>query len=47
MTHRQAMKDLLELKEEDIIMGILYLGYSDETVEGKRQTTIEDKLVWK
>ena len=47
MTHHQAMKNYLELKEEDIVMGILYLGYSDEHPEGKRQTTIENKLVWK
>jgi len=47
MVHHPVMKDLLELKQEDIVMGILYLGYTDEKLEGKRQTTIEDKTAWK
>ncbi len=47
MTHHQPMKNFLQLKEEDIVMGILYLGYSDEKMEGKRQTEIEQKVIWK
>jgi nitroreductase len=47
MTHHQSMKNFLQLKEEDIVMGILYLGYSDEKIEGKRQTGIEEKVIWK
>jgi len=47
MTHHPAMKDLLQLKQEDIVLGILYLGYSDEKMEGKRQTEIEEKVIWK
>ncbi|HET9825476.1 MAG TPA: nitroreductase family protein, partial [Chitinophagaceae bacterium] len=47
MVHHPALKDFLNLKEEDILMGILYLGYSDEKVEGKRQTEIEQKVIWK
>jgi len=47
MTHHPAMKDFLELKKEDVVMGTLYLGYSDEQSEGKRQTTMEEKVVWK
>lgn len=46
MTHHSAMKNFLLLREEDIVMGILYLGYSDERVEGKRQTEIDDKVIW-
>lgn len=47
MTHHPALKNFLQLKEEDLVMGILYLGYSDEKMEGKRQTEIEEKLIWK
>jgi nitroreductase len=47
MTHHQAMKNFLHLKEEDIVMGILYLGYSDEKMEGKRHTEVEQKVIWK
>ena len=47
MTHKQPMKDFLQLKEEDVVMGIIYLGYSDEKFEGKRATKMEDKITWK
>jgi nitroreductase len=47
MTHHTAMKDFLELKQDDIVLGILYLGYSEEKMEGKRQTGIEEKVTWK
>jgi len=47
MTHHPVMKVFLELKKEDVVMGMLYLGYSDEQPEGKRQTTMEEKVVWK
>jgi nitroreductase len=47
MTHHQSMKDFLQLKEDDVVMGILYLGYSDEQMEGKRHSEIGEKVVWK
>jgi len=47
MTHHPAMKDFLKLRKEDVIMGIIYLGYSDEQSEGKRQTTMDEKVIWK
>jgi nitroreductase len=47
MTHHPVMKDFLQLKEEDIVMSLLYLGYSDEQMAGKRQTEIEQKVMWK
>ena len=47
MTHKQPMKDFLQLKEEDVVMGIIYFGYSDEKFEGKRATNMEDKITWK
>jgi len=47
MTHHAAMKEFLQLKQEDVVLGILYLGYSDEKTEGKRQTEIDEKVIWK
>jgi nitroreductase len=47
MTHHHAMKDFLKLKKDDIVMGMIYLGYSNEQAEGKRQTTMEEKVTWK
>ena len=47
MTHHSAMKEFLRLRKDDVILGLIYLGYSDEKTEGKRQTTINDKVVWK
>ena len=47
MTHHPAMKNFLQLKQEDVVLGILYLGYSDEKMEGKRQTEIDEKVTWK
>jgi nitroreductase len=47
MTHHPVMKDFLELNEQDIVMSLLYLGYADEQMEGKRQTEIEEKVIWK
>jgi nitroreductase len=47
MTHKQPMKDLLHLKEADLVMGIIYLGGADEHPEGKRDSSIEEKTQWK
>ena len=47
MVHHPVMKDFLQLNKEDIVMSLLYLGYPDEQMEGKRQTEIEEKVVWK
>ena len=49
MTHQPAMKNYLSLAEEDIVMGILYLGYTDENTikEGKRIISITEKVTWK
>jgi nitroreductase len=47
MVHHPAMKDFLQLNKEDIVMSLAYLGYSDEQVEGKRQTEIGEKVIWK
>ncbi len=48
MTHHPSMKSYLHLEEEDQVMGILYLGYSDlPMVEGKRNIPLEAKISWK
>jgi hypothetical protein len=47
MAHHPVMKDFLQLNEQDIVMSLLYLGYSDEQIDGKRQTEIEQKVIWK
>src|SRR5258706_2537897 len=36
MVHKPAMKDFLELNEEDVVVGMIYPGFSDERPEGKR-----------
>jgi nitroreductase len=46
MTLRPEMKDFMQLREEDQVMGILYLGYTDELPEGKRKVPAEDKINW-
>jgi nitroreductase len=47
MVHQAAMKDFLQLKNEDVVMSLVYLGFTDEQLEGKRQTGIEEKVTWK
>jgi|SRR4030095_1805766 len=47
MVHNDEMKDFLGINKNDIVMGILYLGYSDSSFEGKRVTPINEKITWK
>ena len=47
MTHHPALKSFWGLAEEDVVMGLLYLGYSDAQVaEGKRNGTVSEKTEW-
>lgn len=47
MTHHDSMKQLLGLASEDIVMGLLYLGYTDEVAaEGKRNIPLSEKTTW-
>lgn len=46
MTLRPEMKEFLQLRDEDQVMGILYLGYADEQPEGKRKVPVEEKVNW-
>lgn len=41
-----AMKKYLGLAEEDIMMGLLYMGYTDEPATPGRRTPIEAKTKW-
>jgi len=47
MTHSEQLKDFLGLKYEDSVMGIIYLGYTDSSYEGKRTIPIQEKITWK
>ncbi|RYD84352.1 MAG: nitroreductase, partial [Sphingobacteriales bacterium] len=45
-TLKPTMKEFLGLAEEDQVLGLLYLGYSDQHPEGRRVTPIEEKVKW-
>lgn len=46
-TLKPAMKKYFKLLPEDQMIGLLYLGYSDQPkTEGRRLTPIEDKVMW-
>jgi nitroreductase len=48
MVHNKAMKTYFGLADEDVMMGLLYMGRTDEPVkEGKRNSTGEEKSTWK
>ena len=44
MAYHPAMKSYLSLKEEDLVLGIIYLGYSDKQVTGRRNIGFEEKI---
>ncbi len=46
MTHHPAMKMYLGLTENDLVLGLIYLGYTDEQKEGTRKIPLEDKIIW-
>jgi nitroreductase len=45
-TLKPVMKEYLGLGEEDQVLGLLYLGYSDVHPEGVRKTPLEEKIKW-
>jgi len=47
MTHKQPMKDYFNLKDEDTILGVFYLGYTNEEKTGKRVSDITSKVEWR
>jgi nitroreductase len=47
LTHHQAMKDEFRLGPEDHMMGIIYMGYTDEPFrEGSRMIPLSEKIEW-
>jgi len=47
MTFHPAMKEYLSLREEDKVLGIFYIGYTDEPIpEGRRLKPMEEKVKW-
>lgn len=45
MAYHPAMKTLLGLQEEDLVLGIIYLGYTDKEFTGRRNTPIQSKII--
>ncbi len=47
MTHTHALKEYLHLGHDDIIMGLIFLGYTDEPAkDGVRNSAITEKVKW-
>jgi len=46
MALKPEMKTYLNLGDEDMVMGILYLGYSDSVPSGERLIPLSDKVKW-
>ena len=46
MALKPAFKEFLQLGDEDLLMGVIYLGYADEYPDGKRIIAIEEKINW-
>jgi nitroreductase len=43
---KPTMKHFLQLRDEDQVIGVLYLGYADQHPEGKRNIPLESKIKW-
>lgn len=47
MTHNPAFKQHLGLGDNDIVLGLIFLGYTDEPLkEGVRNIPVHEKLKW-
>lgn len=47
MTHHPSLKKYLGIGEEDLVMGLLFLGYTDQPQQtGKRNIVLENKVEW-
>jgi nitroreductase len=47
MTHSHALKTHLDLGPDDVVMGLIYLGYTDEPAKsGVRNIAINEKVKW-
>ncbi|MDB5288015.1 MAG: nitroreductase [Mucilaginibacter sp.] len=47
MTLKPAFAKHFGLGNEDQVLGVLYLGYTDQQPEGKRNIPVEEKITWK
>lgn len=48
LTYHPGMKNYLGLEDEDQMIGLLYLGYSDkEPKDGERIVPLKDKIEWR
>ncbi|HXB09385.1 MAG TPA: nitroreductase [Puia sp.] len=41
-----VMKEFLGLEEEDMLLGLLYMGYTDEPVKTGKRGPVEEKTSW-
>lgn len=41
-----VMKDFLGLGPEDVVLGLLYMGYTDELVKPGKREPVEEKTTW-
>lgn len=47
MAHTHALKEHLQLGEQDLIMGLVFMGYTDEpTPNGVRKVPLAEKIKW-
>lgn len=47
MTHTNALKNYLNLSDEDVVMGLIFLGYTDEPAkDGVRNIAMTEKVKW-
>jgi nitroreductase len=46
MILKPAMRAFLNLRDEDEVMGVLYLGYADEYPQGIRKVPLSEKVIW-
>lgn len=48
LTHHPALKNYFGLREEDLVIGLLYMGYADDNnKQGTRIISLENKIYWK
>ncbi|WP_266206108.1 nitroreductase family protein [Pontibacter kalidii] len=47
MAYHPSMKKHLQLREQDVVLGILYLGYAENAAyQGKRNVPLQEKVMW-
>ncbi len=47
MILKPALHSFLNLRDEDQVMGVIYLSYADEYPKGVRKVPLSEKVVWK